>query len=379
MSYQYTPIKYYIKWPEQTTWSGQSLSMSHIQSITGAVAFTDQASNIQSYYRGSNKTGWSPASGSISFSQLYGGYNLFPLSYGPSPTYSFPSNGFAECFQASYAHHPNGFVWFRQAAFFIGRRGTTEASSGGVAFPDYNSVLSSTVTVSSTVNGRNLLRTIYSGWPTGSSGNEIHPGGQIPIGSLGEAGPERMLAYRTACSITQATYISYWYSPNFTIEMFYGQDVGYHSDTGYTQSYAFFTTGSGPFDTYDGYFNNSSFVYGIRVNTGGTAHAGRYSWPSDNNSTAIVDQEFSMFGTIDIHPNNQLSFSVSIHTAQYDPNSMMGTNTGFTTNLTYHPTSVWYKNVYRSAGWTNGGSSGQNVSSMAFTKTWFGPNDYPRF
>lgn len=372
MSYQFNTIKYYIKWPEQTTWSGQSLSMSHLQSITS------QPANLQSYFRGSNKTGWSPASGSISFSRLYGGYNLVSLSYGPSSYFSwnYPED---ECFQANYAHHPNGFPFLRSNAFFCGRRGTTDASSGGIPFTDYVSTKSGSVTSSSTVNTRTLLRTIYSGWAVGNVGGNNHPAGQIPVGSLGEAGPERVLAYRAACSITQATYISYWYFPNFAMEMFVGQDVGYYSGTGYYYNYAYFNTGSGPFDTYSGYFSNSSYVYGVRVNTGGTLHAGRYSWPADNNSAAVVDQEYSMFGTIDYHPNNQLSISVSIATAQYDPNTVPGTDTGFTTQLTWYPLSVWYKNVYQSAGWGTGGNPGSNVSSMGFTKQWFGPSDYPRF
>ena len=315
---------------------------------TGALNFTAfksgtglTANNIQSYYRNSGVTGFAPDSGSISFSDLYGGYVLT----GPNSALSnynrqyYPYDGSGTQYNDYYSSNVfqktySGAYYYYNILNYFG--------ASGVTWPG-------TFSIDTIMNsGYTACRMVYSGWPnehrSGYSGGTYGPypytffydhGQMIPMGAIGESSSERMHAFRTTCTVTGGG--GYYYYYYIFIEIFANQNPS----SGY---YSYFAPGGSNVAA----LNDQNYCVGLRVSSSGNLYLGRYSWPSSSTDAAVVSQEVSMFGSVFAHRNNQLAFSVDAYASQYSG----------TPNFTFYSNNVWYKNTYTAKGW--------NINNLAY-------------
>lgn len=315
--------------------SGQ-LDFTAFKSGTGLTA-----NNIQAYYRNSGVTGFAPDSGSIKFSDLYGGYalqgpvtllrnyNVQQYPYDGSPT-TYNNYYSSNVFQKTYS----GIYYYFSILNYFGASGVTWAGtfSNSTGIP----------------SGGTASRIIYSGWPnehrSGLSGSTYGPypytyfydhGQMIPMGAIGESSVERVHAFRTTCYVLGGNF--YWWLFMF-FEVFPNQNPqgGYHT--------YFSPTGGSSLDAY----NDQNYCVGVRVSTGGSLFLGRYSWPSNASSAAVVNQEVSMFGSVFAHRNNQISFCVDAYAS----------DAGGSPSLVFYSNNVWHKNTFKAQGW--------NINNLAY-------------
>lgn len=335
-----------------------SLSISDLKTYTGL-----SANNVGSYYRSSNQTGWTPASGTICFSDFRGGY---PLVGRTTMSYNYSGYYGSDCLYnntitvsnfsgigryRSYKEYGNAFLW-------AGPNGT------------------STTTYTQDMG---LHRIVSSGWPAVSSGTygQYHPGGTIPFGATGSLrgdGVEKIYIFRVGCSMSAEYPSGYYYRDNYYIELNFNQAPTDNIFFSYDTS----GQGSGVYN----WIGNSNYGFGIRMTSSNGLYTGRYNWPSYSASDPIYAwQEISMFGSLfgSIHPNNQWSFAFNVSSGMY--------LSGGSATLSLYPNGVWQKNCYNEDGWLdiNGGAGTPytqtqltqlNEFSSVFTGYYYGPT-YP--
>ena len=304
------------------------LSIASLKSLTGSTA-----NDLGSYYRGSNKTGWSPTSGTISFGNLLGGYTLVSRT---SSSYNYSGYYGSDCLSNYYA-------------------GTSATGTPVYAsYMGYGNIMTwggpSSTSSTSYAHAYTVQRSVFSGWPAVNGGTygQYHPGGMMPIGATGESGTERIYIFRMNCSVSASGY-GYYYSDNYYVEINYNQAPN--------SSYIWYGYNvSGTNDGIYSWISNSNYGFGLRIDTGGTLYLGRYNWPSSASDPVYVWQEIAMFGSYSTNPSNQYSFGFAARTATYDPYGY-----GASVNFSLYPYQVWQKNCYNEDGWIdiNGGAGTQ--------------------
>ena len=309
-----------------------SLSLSQIKTATGK-----SNNNLSAYYRtNGGAVGYTPASGSISFSNLYGGYilpstvsGLYNLD-GYFPAYNSGYTGTiyqqyrgSNCLTASYS----GIYYYYNPLSY--------SSSLGVTWPGTESINAYLP------YGGTAFRTIYSGWanvsntgqsaPTSSSPPYngtgypyfYDPGVYIPMGAIGESGTETVLAYRCTANISGGGYYYYGVVP---VEISPNQNPN-----GVTYNANAIVTGNNIND-----LNNPSYAFGVRISTGGNLYLGAYNYPSSATDAATVVTETSLFGTFWQKRNNSLAVGVTFTLGYYSGSPY----------LTFYASRLWAKNVY---------------------------------
>lgn len=242
-----------------TVQTSTPISISDIKTGTGL-----SANDLGSYYRGSSTaTGWTPSSGAISFNDLRGAWTRTD------------KNGY------------NGTV---------GWRTTMYTTYGGYYYYYYSA------TQNAYYRGDVLINTSTSyTYPGGgvTAVRGVHTGdgvATLPMGAIGDtSGVERFVGVSASCSLAGW----YYYYNKKNVEMWAHQSgIGLDGAV-----YAYYGWVGGGISGWITYHNTHDYGYafGVRINTSGTAHVGKYYVGDFGSSSApssvTVSEEVAITGS----------------------------------------------------------------------------------
>lgn len=242
--------------PVQTT---TPISISDIKSGTGL-----SANDLGSYYRGSTSaSGWTPSSGAISFDDFRGAWSRSDRNgYNSTSTWK-------NTFYTTYGGYYYYYYSATQNAYYRGDVLTN--TSGSYTYPG---------------GGVTAVRGCHTGDGYAT----------LPMGAIGDTGGvERFVGVSTYCSLA-----GWYYYYNKKNSEMWAHQSGIGLDGNVYAVYGWVGGGVGGWITYHN-THTYGYAFGVRINTSGTAHVGKYYVGDFNSGSApssvTVSEETAITGS----------------------------------------------------------------------------------
>jgi hypothetical protein len=316
-----------------TVQTSKPISIGDIKSGTGM-----SANDLGSYYRGSNSnTGWTPASGAISYDDLRGAWTRDGIDGFHQP-YSIDNTA---SMYTSYGGYYYYYYTIGQNAYYRGDVWTNSTSNN--TYPG---------------GGVTAARAVHTAWYNSTYAGSGYPGATLPMGAIGDTGgAERFVGVSSGCSLSGW----YYYFNHYAIEAWAHQSgVGYGNTI-----YGYYSFIGGGISNWINFLNTNAYGYafGARINTSGTLHVGKYYvgdfGSSSSPSSVTVSEETAITGSSYLHGRHrQTSISAGC-----------GAEIAGGVTFYFYPRYYYYKNAFKPTSFNtlSGGSTFMGQGNSGWT------------